>query len=29
MREEHTTIEDLDRNIFRVAYVNGQRWLAF
>ena len=29
MREEHTTIGDLDRNMFRVAYVNGLRWFAF
>ena len=29
MTDEHTTIEDLDRKMFRVAYVNGQRWFAY
>lgn len=29
MAEEHTTIDDGDRNLFRVAYVNGQRWFAY
>lgn len=28
MREQHT-IDDFDRNMFRVAYVNGLRWSAF
>lgn len=29
MMEEHTTIDDLDRKMFRVAYVNGLRWFAY
>lgn len=29
MMEEHTALDDLDRNMFRVAYVNGLRWFAY
>lgn len=29
MMEEHTTIDDLDRHMSRVAYVNGLRWFAY
>ncbi|MFM8856516.1 MAG: hypothetical protein ACKOI2_04805 [Actinomycetota bacterium] len=29
MIEEHTALDDLDRNMFRVAYVNGLRWFAY
>lgn len=29
MMEEHTTTDGLGKNVFRVAYVNGQRWCAY